>query len=319
MIDQTKILATPTVSGVYPVEIQKAAIATIADSAIQNPITKEPVLAGAGVVTVNRQKTAFIGTYAATPTQLSGIALKPGMEKAVQRNIDAGMSIEKAIPPSAWKSGDIKSFVKTDQTSVQSKLLDSGAKKLEAVVPGSIKNPIESVGLSSTVSQVGASVNQLKSNPSSLLKSLLPSGSSAKSLATSLTKNQLSSIGISGANFGSVIGSLKSTLGFGLNSPQKLSTTISVDASKTLSGALDSLKSKASAALNGAKSAVTDKANSIMNSAKSLATNVSKIASKVASGFSKASSNNLAEMSAEIKDKAGNISAGGDYRVPRLS
>lgn len=316
MIDQTKILATPTVSGVFPVEIQKAAIATVADSAILNPVTKEPVLAGAGIVTVNKQKTAFIGTYAATPKQLSGIALKPGMEKAVQRNIDSGMSIEKAIPSSAWKNGDISSFVKNDQTSTQSKLLDNGAKKLEAVVPGAIKNPIESVGLSTAISQVGTSTGALKANPASLAKTVLPSGTSAKSLISSLEKNQLSAMGVTGANFSSAVSSFKSTLGFGLNSPQQLSATAPTPSQSTsLSNALGSLKSKASSAISGAKSAVNIKVTSIMDSAKSLGSSIS---SKLSSGFSKASSNNLAEMTGEIKDKTASISAGGDYRVPRL-
>lgn len=357
-VSESKVLAVPNIPANpdIPPAVNNAIVAQLADNAATNNLTKNGILTGAATVNTSSGKEAVIGQYGLTPEQLAASpnGLKPGMEKVMQRQLAAGVPLSKACPPAMWKQGDLTSFVKnpTAQAAAQQSVVSASVASLSAAIPGAMKSPSASAGLVVGITSMGAAMaksalSSLKSNPIAALGMVTKFGSSLKNMIN--TGNLSASAGnlkipdIKGA-IASAFGSLKSkatALTASLTAPQNLaakaSTALSEEAKKAMptgsipavptaadvaskfSSMTDSLKASAMAkvasignAANAAMGKISDRVASMKNAA-------SNLAGKISSGFAKPPEVKLPEISPDVSKLAGDLSSGGDIRVPKIT
>ncbi|KAI9549487.1 hypothetical protein GHT06_001887 [Daphnia sinensis] len=99
------LISTVSPSVKTPVgEASKAVVSQMAVNAATG-IAADAVAAGKGVIDTAQGKLAVVGALAQTPTELGNL-VKPGMDVAIQKAVDSGVTIDKAMPSAVFSGKD---------------------------------------------------------------------------------------------------------------------------------------------------------------------------------------------------------------------
>lgn len=214
------------ISTIPPVPSASAALNSNATGAIIGAIAKNAatgpaalaVQQGAGIINVNQNKIAAIGSLALTPNQLenSGI-LKPGSSTLVNSMINSGVSIDKALTNNLFTgqpgAENLNALLGSTRAQVNSQVTNIQKIQTALTSSGAITGRESSIGIAGVVmagvtAGIGPTINSMKNissvgpsnNPTSGLLNSVSTAINSGNSAASLVENSMGGLGsISGA------------------------------------------------------------------------------------------------------------------------
>lgn len=279
---------TPAVGGAMNNSVSSAVVAQNAVNAATGPasdIVKSS--AGSGVVSLpNGEKVAAIGTLAQSPSQLVEAGyLKPGADVAINKAIENGMPIEKAMDTSLFtgKNGitSLQQFASnvTTQVSAQIDVMTNSLSKLTAsgILTGN-ESATQMAGLVNTVTAVGlpAAVDFIKQTAGAV--SGLTSATAISSLVNTsvgAVNNVLNSTGIANLASSTVdsVQNLMASGNFAANVGEQISSGISSIAG-SVSALTDKIGTNITASVNSIKGVTGAAFDAVVSSFPTLKANV---------------------------------------------